>query len=161
MTADDVLRTQLLALLDGGNAHISFDEAVADFPMDQINTNPPHVPYTPWRLLEHLRMTQRDILDFARESRYSEMPWPEGYWPSRDAQADTAAWRRTIEQFRADLGELRTKVANPQTDLEAPLPFDRGHSLLREVLLVADHNAYHIGEFAILRQVMDTWPADR
>ena len=161
MGADDVRRTQLLALLDGGHAHMSFDEAIADFPMGQINTTPQNVPYTPWHLLEHLRLTQRDILDFVREASYTEMPWPEGYWPARDAQADPAAWQRTIEQFHEDLREIRAMVADPQTDLEAPLPFGRGHSLLREILLVADHNGYHIGEFAILRQVMETWPTGR
>lgn len=161
MDTDELMRTHLLQLLDGRGAHMTFDEAVAEFPMDRINAAPPNVVYTPWHLLEHLRITQRDILDFVRDPVYAELPWPEGYWPAGGARADPAAWRHTLDKFREDLGELRAMVADPQVDLGAPLPYGRGHSLLREALLVADHNAYHVGEFAILRQVMGTWPAGR
>jgi hypothetical protein len=161
VNAEKVIREQLLALLRGGNAHMVFDEAVADFPMERINTRPPKVPYTPWHLLEHIRIAQWDILEFIRNPHYVSPPWPEGYWPDRDAKADEAAWRKTIESIRADRRALEEMVLNPDTDLYSPIPHGNGQTIFREILLVADHNAYHIGEFAILRQVTQTWPEDR
>jgi hypothetical protein len=157
MSADQVLREQLLALLRGGNAHMTFDQAIADFPMDAINRRPPNVSYTPWHLLEHLRITQWDILEFVRNPKHVSPPWPEGYWPSPEERADPQAWARTADQFQADLNDVRAIVQNPATDFFAPMRHAPGYTILREVLLVADHNAYHIGEFAILRQVMETW----
>ncbi len=158
MTADDVLREQLYFLLRGGNAHLSFEQAVADFPPERINTRPPNVSYTPWHLLEHLRLAQRDILEFVRIPGHTSPPWPEGYWPAPDAVADEARWQQTIARFQADLQTLQEMVNDPRTDLTAPLPHAPDYTVLREILLVADHNAWHIGEFAILRQVMQTWP---
>ena len=157
MSTDQMLREQLLALLRGGDAHMTFDEAVAAFPLTQINAYPPHVPYTPWHLLEHLRIAQWDILEFIRTPTYVSPPWPEGYWPSREARTDAQGWARTIAAFQADLRALQELVADPATDLVAPLPHAPEYTILREILVVADHNAYHIGEFAILRQVMETW----
>ncbi len=154
---DTALREQLLHLLRGGNAHLTFDEAVADFPPDAMNQRPPNVPYTPWHLLEHLRLAQWDILDFVRNPDYQEMRWPDDYWPAPDAEADTAAWEQTLASFRADLKAVEEIASNPKTDLAATIPHGSGQTVLREILLVADHNAYHIGEFAILRQVMGTW----
>jgi hypothetical protein len=154
---DKVLREELLHLLRGGNAHLSFDDAVADFPMDAINRRPPNVPYTPWHLLEHLRLAQWDILDFVRNPNYQEMQWPDDYWPAPDAEADAAAWDKTLATFRADLKAVEDLVNDPQTDFSATIAHGDGQTILREILLVADHNAYHIGEFAILRQVMGTW----
>ncbi len=156
---DTALREQLLHLLRGGNAHLSFDEAVADFPMTAINARPPNVPYTPWHLLEHLRRAQWDILDFIRNPDYQAMKWPDDYWPAPDAEADAAAWEKTVSAFHADLKAVEDLVNDPQTDLATAIPHGDGQTVLREILLVADHNAYHIGEFAILRQVMGTWGA--
>ena len=161
MTATETLREQLLALIDGHGAHMPFDAAVADFPADAINRMPPNVPYTPWHLLEHIRIAQRDILDYIRNRDYLAPSWPEEYWPARDAMATPEQFAGTVEGFRADRAALHELVADPATDLLAPIPDTPGHSILREVRLVGDHNAYHIGEFAILRQVMGTWPADR
>lgn len=159
MDRDTALREQLLHLLRGGNAHLSFDEAVADFPLEAINQRPPHVPYTPWHLLEHLRRAQWDILDFIRNPDYQEMKWPDDYWPAPDAEADATAWGQTIAAFHTDRKAVEDLVNDPQTDLAAAVPHGDGQTILREILLVADHNAYHIGEFAILRQVMRTWGA--
>ena len=159
MNADEVLRAQLLTLLQGRGAQMPFDEAVADLPMGHINTRPTGVPYTMWHLLEQLRIAQRDVLDFVREPRYEEPRWPVYYSPRRGPMADEAAWERTIAAFREDLAAVQALVSDTRNDLAAPLPYDRGYSLLREVLLVADHNAYHVGEFAILRQVLGAWPA--
>ncbi len=161
MQRDMALREQLLKLLQGGQAHMTLDQAVADFPPEHINRRPPHVPYSPWHLLEHLRITQRDILDFIRDPQYREPSWPDEYWPPRDQDADPAAWEHTIRAFQEDLEALEALVRDPATDLHATVPHGQGQTILREVLLVADHNAYHIGEFAILRQVMQTWPAAR
>ena len=161
MNSDKVARDQLLALLRGGNAHMPYDQAVADFPMTEINTRPPNVPYTPWHLLEHIRLAQWDILEFIKNPQHVSPPWPDGYWPDRDEHADEAAWHKTIASFRADLKALQDIVQDPNTDLTAPIPHAKDYTIFREILVVSDHNAYHIGEFAILRQVMGTWPANR
>ncbi len=161
MDNEFALRKQLLSLLRGGNAHMPYDAAVADFPMQAINQRPPHVSYTPWHLLEHLRLTQWDILDFIRNPHYVSRNWPDDYWPARDAQTDEAGWRATIAGFQTDLKSLDSLVTNPSTGLTAELPHAPGYTILREILTVTDHNAYHIGEFAILRQIMGTWPSSR
>ena len=155
MKQDDVIREQLLALLRGGNAHMSFDQAVADFPMEQINTRPPGLPYTPWRLLEHIRIAQRDILDFVRDPAYVSPEWPEGYWPPQGEEADEARWRQTIEEFRADRREMEKIVTSPDTDLVASMPQGQRYTVLREVLVAADHNAYHLGEFGLMRGALE------
>ncbi len=161
MNGEEILRSQLLALLQGGNAHMGIDDAVADFPMEFINQHPPNVTYTPWHLLEHLRITQFDILEFVRNPEYVSPQWPEGYWPAPGASATPERWQQTIDAFKADLQAIQDIVQDPGTQILAELPHAQGYTMLREILLVADHNAYHIGEFAILRQVMGTWPAER
>ena len=158
MSATDVLRKQLLELIDGRGAHISFDAAVAHFPDDAINRRPPNVPYTPWHLLEHIRIAQWDIVDYIRNRAYLAPNWPEEYWPAPDASATREQFAQTIEACRADRRALRELVADPATDLLATIAGTPGHTILREVRVVGAHNAYHIGEFAILRQVMGTWP---
>lgn len=161
MNPDSILREQLLYLLQGGNAHMSFEQAVADFPTDQMNVYPPRVSYTPWHILEHLRITQWDILEFIRNPAHVSPPFPRGYWPAPNAQASIEMWADTIAAFQSDLKALAALVADPTTDLTAELPHARGYTILREILVVADHNAYHIGELAVLRQIMNTWPANR
>lgn len=157
---ESVLRAQLIELLRGIGAHMTFEEAVADFPTEATNRRPPSVPYTPWHILEHLRITQRDILDYVLDPSYESPPWPEGYWPARDAEATREEFDRTIALFIADRTSLERIVADPATDLFAVLAGTPGHTVLREARIAADHNAYHIGEFAILRQVMGTWPPE-
>jgi hypothetical protein len=155
----DAVRQHVLSLLRGGNAHMTFDDAVEDFPETLINAKAPNVEYTFWHLIEHLRITQWDILEYVRNPKHVSPSWPEGYWPARDAQATPADWQDTIQRFRGDLEAMQNIVADPDTDLTAPIPhgYD-GHTVLREALLVADHNAYHIGELGVLRQVMKGWP---
>ena len=157
MDTDAEVRKQLRALLTGGNAHMTFDEAVAQFPVDRINTRPPHVPYTPWHLLEHMRLSQWDILDFIRNPQYVSGQWPDDYWPPKDAMADQAIWEKTLASFYADQRALLEILEDPSVNLYEPIPHGQGQTILREIQLVADHNAYHTGEFAILRQVMETW----
>jgi len=161
MIDTDILRAELVRLIDGLDAHMTFEEAVADFPAEAMNTFPPNVPYTPWQLLEHLRITQADILDYIVNRGYLEIEWPEAYWPARDATATTEQWQATIDGFLADVAALRDIVTDPVNDLEATIPDTPGHTILREVRVVGDHNAYHIGEFAVLRQIMSTWPPGR
>jgi len=157
----DGLRVDLLELLDGVGAHMRFEDAVADFPADAINKRPPNVDYTPWHLVEHLRLTQLDILEYVTKPDYVEREWPRAYWPEPTATASPAEFDASVEGFLADRAVLRALVEDPGNDLLAVLPNTPGHTLLREVRVVADHNAYHVGEFAILRQVMGTWPGDR
>ena len=162
MEQDAILRNHLLVTLQGKGAHMTFDEAVADFPLDKINVKPPNIDYTPWHLVEHLRICQWDILDYIRNPDYQSRKWPDQYWPPADAQADAAAWETSIREFRRDMQELEALVKDPATDLYSPIPHGYGgHTILREILLVADHNAYHVGELGILRQIIGAWPEDR
>ena len=161
MNNDRVVRDQLIALLRGGNAHLGFDNAVADFPLEYVNSKAPNLTYTPWHILEHMRIAQRDILEFIRDPDHVSPSWPDGYWPTPNTLANEAQWKKTIADFRNDLKALQELVANPGTDLSAPIPHAPDYTIFREILVVADHNAYHVGEFAGLRQVMATWPAGR
>jgi hypothetical protein len=156
--ATDPLRAQLIRLLDGVDAHMPFEEAVADFPDEAMNERPPNVDYTPWHLVEHIRLTQADILDYVTNPAYVESHWPDDYWPARDASATRADWDASVAGFLADRDALKALVADESRDLFAVLPGTPGHTLMREVRIVGDHNAYHVGELAILRQVMGTWP---
>lgn len=158
MTGAGTVRTELLALLDGGNAHMGLDEVVAGFPMDAINRKAPGTPYSFWHFLEHIRIAQWDILEFIRNPGHVSPDYPAGYRPRPHEVTDAEGWNATMCDLRSDLAALRDIVRNPRNDLFAPLPHARGFTLLREILLVADHNAYHIGELAILRQVTGLWP---
>lgn len=157
----EVLRRQLVELIDARGAHMPFDAAVADFPATGMNVTVPNGIYTPWHLLEHIRFAQADVLDYIRDRSYLAPTWPDNYWPARDAQATPADFVETIERFRADRDELRQLIADSTTDLLGPIPGTPGHTIVRQIRIVGAHNAYHLGEFAILRQVMGTWPADR
>jgi hypothetical protein len=153
-----MLRGELVAMLEGGKAHMSFDEVVEDFPMDRINTKAPGIPYAPWHFLEHLRIAQWDILEFVRNPDHVSPPWPQGYRPAPEEQADERMWFSSIERFRNDLADLVAMARDSRIDLFAPIPHAKAYTIYRELLLVADHNAYHIGEFALLRQALDAWP---
>lgn len=158
---DRVVRAQLLELLRGGHAHMPLDRSLADYPPEDMNRRAPNVTYTPWQLLEHIRIAQRDIIEFIRDPDYVSPRWPEGYWPTPGARADEEAWRRTVEGIRADRRALEAMLEDPDTDLYAPLPHGSGQTILREMLLVADHSGYHLGEFALMRQILDNWPDHR
>src|SRR3972149_4697645 len=157
----EALREHLLALLDAKDAHMMFEEAVAGLPDDALNGRPPNVPYTPWHLLVHLRIAQWDILEYIRDPGHVSPDWPEGDWPAPAAQATPERFAATVSAFQSDQKALRELVANPATDPLAVIVGTPGHTVLREVRIVANHNAYHLGEFAILRQVMGTWPTAR
>jgi hypothetical protein len=160
MTAMDdqaELRRQLVAGLRGRDAHMGFEDAVAGFPAWAINERAPNLTYTPWHLLEHLRTTQWDILAYIRDPGHVSPHWPVGYWPDPAAETDADGFAATVEAFRADLSALEAMVMDPATDLPAPIPHAPRHTILREVRLLANHNSYHLGEFAALRQVMGSW----
>ena len=148
------IRGQLVNMLTVGQAHMMFEDAVCNFPPDEINARAANVEYTFWHLLEHLRICQWDILDYIRNPNYKELTFPDDLWPAREAATDLSGWQKTIQQFLSDRAEIIAIINDPQTDLYSPIPhgYD-GHTILREILIVADHNAYHIGEFGILRHI--------
>ena len=152
------LRQHLLYLLRGGGAHVDFDSAVANLPAKLRGARPEGIPHTPWRLLEHMRIAQWDILEFSRNPKHVSPDFPSGYWPEGDAPPDAGAWTKSVKSFRSDLQGMEELVANPSTDLFARIPHGDGQTLLREALLVADHNAYHLGELVVVRRLLGAWP---
>jgi hypothetical protein len=158
---DAILRQELVRLLEGRDAHMTFEEAVADFPDDAINGRPPNVGYTPYHLIEHLRLVQRDLLEYLTDPDYVEKPWPEGVWPAGDVVATRVDFDRSVDSFLSDRDELRRSIEDPTTDLFRVIPGSPGHTVVREIRLAGDHCAYHVGEFAVLREVMTTWPRSR
>jgi hypothetical protein len=161
MDNESLIRDQLVQRLRGRGAHMPFQQAVAEFPMHRINDCFANGTYSSWALIEHLRLTQRDILDYCTDPNYERRPHPEGYWPAPGTVATANDWARTVEVFLSELDELIAMVENPETDLYAPIPWGGDHTILREILIIADHNAYHVGELAIMRQTMGTWPEAR
>jgi len=151
------IREHVIYLLNGGGAHVRFDDVVKDLPEELRGVKPRGFPHSAWMLLEHLRLAQWDILEFSRNSRHKSPEWPKGYWPESEAPPSAAAWNKSIQQFRKDLKLLQDVVANPKTDLYARIPWGDGQTILRETLLVADHNAYHLGQFVDLRRLLGAW----
>ena len=151
------LRDHLLSLLRGANAHISFDDFVADFPVKACGRKIEGLPYTPWQVLEHIRIAQWDILEFCREQKHVSPKWPEGYWPGSTETGNPKLWQETVAKFRGDLKQMEDLVANPSTNLFAKIAHGNGQTFLREALLIADHNAYHLGVLVVMgRLVSDT-----
>jgi hypothetical protein len=154
------LREHVLFHLKGGDAHLHFDKAVSDIPPELRGRTVPGVPHSPWRLLEHMRICQWDILEFSRNPKHVSPKFPEGYWPvaaATDAPPDDRAWDRAVEAFRTDLAAMCDLVANPTTDLFARIPQGDGQTILREALLVADHNSYHLGQLVVVRRLLGCW----
>lgn len=151
------LRQQLAKLLDWQDAHLDFDAVVRDWPAALRGARSPGAPHTPWQLLEHMRICQWDILDFSRNSAYRELEFS-AYWPPTEAPPSEKAWEVSLRAFRADLAALKKLVADPRTDLFARIPWGTGQAVLREALLVADHNAYHLGQLLLLRRLQGAWP---
>lgn len=157
MRRTDALRKHVLELLTGKNAHADFDAAVARFPLKRAGEKPDGAPYSAWQLLEHMRIAQWDILEFSRNRKHVSPDFPQGYWPSTDAPPSAAAWSASIAHFRKDLKSMQNLVANPKTDLYARIPWGSGQTILREALVVADHNAYHLGQLVDVRRLLDAW----
>ena len=151
---DKSLRDHLLSLLRGGDAHISFEDFVADFPVKAYGRKIEGLPYTSWQVLEHLRIAQWDILEFCRDAKHISPKWPEGYWPKPDELGNEELWKETVEKFRHDLKQMEALVADPAIDLFAKIPHGSGQTILREALLIADHNAYHLGALLVMSRVL-------
>ncbi len=152
------LREHLLYLLRGGGAHAPFENVVKNFPAGLRGKKPRGLPYSAWQLLEHMRLAQEDILDFSINPEYKERQFPAGYWPQAASPPDESAWDKSVRAFRSDLRKIEKLVEDPETDLFAKLPWGSGQTVLREALLVADHNAYHLGELLVLRRLLGAWP---
>jgi hypothetical protein len=156
----DELRNQLVLLLRGDQAHMPFDEAVADFPEWAINQPAPNVEYTPWHLVEHVRLTQVDMLNYIVDREgYKEPSWPADYWPDRAATTDAAGFARSCEQFLADRARLEAVALDESRDLSAVLEGTHGHTTLRCLMIIGNHNSYHLGELGSIRQIVGSWGA--
>ncbi|MGA2340831.1 MAG: DinB family protein [Terracidiphilus sp.] len=154
---DASLRQHLLELLNGGHAHAEFDTAVRNLPAALRGKRPKGAEHSPWEILEHLRIAQGDILEFSRDPGHQSPAWPSGYWPATPEPPDDKAWDKSVRAFRRDLKAMSDLVANPATDLFARIPHGNGQTILREALLIADHNAYHLGELVLLRRLLGAW----
>ncbi len=159
MDANAALRQQLVRVLGWHDAHADFDAAVKDLPPRQRGLVPKGLPYSPWQLLEHIRRTQADILEFCRNPQYQEMSWPEDYWPKAPAPSEADAWAKSIAAYHRDRDELVKMIEDPRTDLYARVPAGNGQTFLREFLLVADHTSYHVGQLVAVRRLLDAWKA--
>jgi hypothetical protein len=157
MTHDQVLREHLVSLLSGKGAHLDFDAAVADLPPALRGIRPAGLPHSPWELLEHLRIAQWDILEFSRNPKHVSPDWPSGYWPASPAPPDDSAWDKSIAAFQRDMQAMRQLVEDARTDLYARIAHGEDQTIMREALLVADHNAYHLGQLVLVRQLLGAW----
>lgn len=157
MKNDKALRQHLIKLLQGGDAHVTFEDAVADFPAELRGKTPKGAEHSAWEVLEHLRIAQWDILDFSTNPKYKPREWPREYWPETAAPPDAKAWDKSLKACRKDLKAMCALVADEKTDLFARIPHGDGQTILREALVVADHNAYHLGELVLLRRLLGVW----
>ena len=154
---DAALRKHVVELLTLGHAHATFEQAVKGLPAELRGKVAKGAEHTPWQLLEHLRIAQWDILDFSRNAKYKTMKWPDDYWPKEKAPVDDKAWDRSVRAFKADLKAMVALVEDEKTDLFAKIPHGDGQTILREALLVADHNAYHVGQLVLVRRLLGAW----
>jgi uncharacterized damage-inducible protein DinB len=159
MSHDDILREQLAKVIDWNEAHADFHAAVDDFPSELRGRVPEGFPHSAWQLLEHIRLALWDILEFSRNARHKSPAWPDGYWPKTAAPPTDDAWDKSVEAVVEHVDAIRKLVTDPSRELFAPLPHGTGQTLLREALLVADHNAYHLGQLVLVRRALGAWPA--
>ncbi|HZD92609.1 MAG TPA: DinB family protein [Candidatus Sulfotelmatobacter sp.] len=155
MKTTDPLRQHLVNLLTKAEAHVDLGSSIKEFPKELRGRKPEGSPHTPWQLLEHVRIAQWDILEFSRNAKHKSPKWPDDYWPKTGQPPDDKAWDKSVEQVMADLKEMCVLVSDPNRDLFAEIPHGDGQTLLREALLVADHNTYHLGELVILRRILE------
>ena len=157
MPMNDPVREQIIKLLQGRQAHLTMDDALEGFPPKLRGLKPAGAPHSAWQLLEHLRIAQWDILEFSRNAKHVSPKWPEGYWPSSDRPPTDAAWKKCISAIRRDCRAMQKLVENPRTDLYSKIPHGTGQNILREALLIADHNAYHLGQLLLVRRLLGAW----
>jgi hypothetical protein len=158
MDSEQILRKHLLELLEGGHAYSKPGPILEKLPFALQGQVPEGAEHSPWQVLEHLRLAQSDILEFSRDKDHVSPPWPEGYWPESPAPPDEGAWDRSVEAFFKDLQGMKDLVTDPASDLYEPFPWGKGQTLLREALLVADHNSHHLGQMILLRRLLGAWP---
>jgi len=154
------IRDHVVELLEGGHAHVTFEDAIAAWPSQLRGAKPSGQPFTPWRLLEHIRISQWDIVGFTKSAKHVSPEWPAGYWPPSDAPPDAAAWEKSVAQVKRDVQTMQRLVRDPGTDLFARIPHGTGQTVLREALVLADHNSYHLGQLVVLRRLLGAWKAD-
>ncbi len=159
-SSDATLRKHLIDVLKGGSAHVHFMDALEQFPANKRGTFAPGLPHTGWQLLEHSRIAQWDILEFSRNPKHVSPGFPEGYWPKTPGPPSEADWDKSVQSFQRDLAEMIDLVKNPRTDLFAKIPHGDGQTILRQALVLADHNAYHLGQLVDLRRALGAWPHD-
>jgi hypothetical protein len=152
---DQLLRDHLVSLLRGANAHLSFDDFIERFPAQSCGQRIEGLPYTAWQVLEHMRIAQWDILEFSRDAKHVSPAWPKGYWPEPEQLGDADLWTESVKKFRADQKKMEALVADQTTSLFAGIPHGSGQTILREVLLVADHNAYHLGALVVIERMLE------
>lgn len=157
MDHDKQLRQQLAKMIDWNEAHTDFSSAVADFPVKLRGRVPEGLPYSAWQLLEHIRIALWDIVEFSRNAKHKSPKWPEGYWPKDPAPPSEEAWEQSVNAVMENLEAMRQLISDPKHDLFAPIPHGSGQTLLREALLIADHNAYHIGQLVLVRRALGAW----
>ena len=157
MTNDTALREHLLSLLKGGSAHVDFEKTIKDLPVALRGKRPKGAAHSPWEILEHLRIATWDILEFSRDAAHVSPAWPSGYWPAKPAPPNAKAWSKSVNAFRSDMKAMADLIANPATDLFAKIPHGTGQTILREALVLADHNAYHLGELLVVRRLLGAW----
>ena len=155
----DPVREQVISLLRGGNAHVTFEDAVKRLPARLRGVKPEGAEHTAWELLEHMRIAQWDILEFSRDPKHVSPDWPRGYWPKTAKPPSDAAWKKSIAAIKKDRETMVKLVENPKTDLFKKIPHGTGQNILREALLIADHNAYHLGQFVLLERLLGAWKA--
>jgi hypothetical protein len=157
MPDQTALREHLLELLRGTQAHISFDDAVSGFPVDLAGIRPENAPHSAWELLEHMRIALEDIVRFSQSADYESPPWPKGYWPSSPTPRDEGEWQQCVKLIRENMAAFERMLSEPQSDLFRKFPWGEGQTLLREALLIADHNAYHLGQLVLVRRLLGGW----
>ncbi len=157
MANDALLREHLINLLTKGQAHVTFEDAVKNLPVELRGKRPKGAQHSAWELLEHLRIAQLDILEFSRDAQHKSPDWPSGYWPKGAAPPDEKAWDKSLRAFRRDLKAMCALVSDEKTDLYAKIPHGDGQTILRQALLTADHNAYHLGELVLVRRLLGAW----
>jgi len=155
---EKALRDYLGRALSWHEAHVDWKKTVSGIPTKDRGKRPKGAPHSPWELLEHMRLATCDILEFSRDPKHKSPDWPAGYWPKKPAPPNAAAWEKSVKSLEHDIEEMRKLVNDPKTDLLAPIPGGTGQTILREALLIADHNAYHLGQLVLVRRLLGCWP---
>ncbi len=157
MDKNNLLRKELISYLERPHTHALLNDAIKNFPEKLINKKPPNIPYSFWQMLEHIRISQWDMIDFIQNPNYKELQWPKEYWPDENEKATKKMWDDCVKKFENDIITLRKIIENPETDLFAPIPHGTGQTIFREALQVIDHASYHMGQLIVMRRMVGEW----